>query len=106
MSAQEIRAECAIEKWLPILVMRPKNEPGTVVPVFDSAYVAHKFAKRNLPSNWLCGTVVLRRRDAEWMDDKGWRAKKLDYPRKLTNVVDFDIEILEYEPEYEMVMQL
>ena len=86
--------------------MRQKKEPETVVPVFDSTQIAAKFAKRNLPHDWLCGSVILRRRDAEWMDNKGWRAKKLDYPRKLANTVDFDIEILEYEPEYEMVMQL
>jgi len=106
MSAREIKAECSVEKWLPILVMRSEKEPGPVVPVFDSRDIARKFAKRNLPSNWLCGTVVLRRRDAEWMDNHGWHAKKLDYPRKLTDVVKFDIEILEYEPEYEMTMQL
>jgi len=106
MSAQEVKAECGVEKWLPILVMRSEKEPGPVVPVFDSPHVAAKFARRNLPSNWLCGIIDLRRRDAEWMDSRGWRAKKLDYPRKLKDVVDFDIEILEYELEYEMAMQL
>jgi hypothetical protein len=106
MTAKEIKEECISGKWLPILVMRTNSEDNPIVPMFDSVSVVSKFIKRNLPPNWLCGIVDLCPQDAQWMDSKGWKAIKFDYPRKMKDIVDFDVEIIEFEPEHNLVVNI
>ena len=98
MSCRDVLVECTAGKWVPILVMRPDDGPP-VVPCFQSIDVARNFARRNLPKNWLCGVVNLRLGDAEWIEGKGWEVVVYGFPRKLKDVVPFDIEVLEYDEE-------
>jgi hypothetical protein len=100
MTKKEFREECSSGKWLPILVMR--TEEKIIVPIFDTALMAGQFVKRNLPQNWLCGVVDLQVKDAQLMDDRGWEAIKFTFPRKLKDVVDFDVEILEFELNHKL----
>ena len=96
MTARELFKECKENKFAPILIMR--NEEGTIVPIFHNQDTAHKFTKRNVPKEWaIFGAVQLTPRDCEWMEMKGWKFCLLDFPRKLKDVVDFDVEILEYD---------
>ena len=106
MTKKELREECSKEKWLPILVMRSATKDCPVVPIFDSADVSIRFAKRNLPPDWVAGIFDIHMRDAEWMDEKGWQAIKFDYPRVLKDILEFDVEILEYEPDHNLVMRI
>lgn len=105
MTAREVKDECTEGKWLPILVMR-SNEDAPIVPIFDSIRVANGFVKRNLPSNWVCGVVNMQIKDAQLMDQRGWRAIKFDFPRKLKDVVQFDVEILEFEQNHKLVVNI
>ena len=105
MSYSDMAKECSTGKWLPILVMRT-GEESTIVPVFESVNTAIGFIRRNLPKDWICGTVPLRMRDAEWMDEHHWKAIKFDFPRKLKDIVEFDVEILEYEKEHNVQIEL
>ena len=105
MNNRELKEECSSGKWLPVLVIRTEKDGSPIIPLFDSVQVAARFAKRNLPKGWLCGTVNMRLKDAQWMDQKGWRAIKFDYPRKLVDIVGFDVEILEFEPEHTLVIK-
>lgn len=96
MTAKELLKECPENKFAPVLVMR--NEEGTIVPVFKSEDMAARFTKRNLPKEWgIFGAIPLTIRDCEWMEEKQWKFCLLTFPRKLVDVVEFDIEILEYE---------
>ncbi|MCK9557761.1 MAG: hypothetical protein M0R50_06940 [Candidatus Cloacimonetes bacterium] len=106
MTLKELKDECTSGKWLPILVMRANDNGKPILPMFDTASLAAKFCKRNLPPNWLCGIVDLRLRDAQWMDDNGWKAIKFDYPRKLSDIVEFDVEVVEFEPEHNLVIKI
>jgi len=106
MTPQEFRKECGSECWLPILIFRNPGDQTIVVPVFESREIAKRFARKNLPRDWYCGTLNMRMRDAEWMDNRGWRAIKYNYPHKMTDKVEFDIEILEFEPDYKMTMKI
>ena len=106
MNSKELKEECTAGKWLPILVMRTDEGAKPIVPMFDSAKVAAKFVKRNLPRGWLCGTVNMRLKDAQWMDDNGWKAIKFDYPRIMKDIVEFDIEIFEFETNHELVIKV
>ncbi len=95
MSYNDMIKECKKENWLPILVIR--TEEGPVVPLFTSEKIATQFIRRNLSKSWTCGVVVMTLRDAEWMDKNGWRALEFSFPKKLKDVVEFDVEILECE---------
>ena len=106
MSTKEFKEECTAGKWLPILVMRVGDNAEPIMPMFDSAEIAAKFVKRNLPKGWVCGTVNLRLKDAHWMDNRGWKAIKYDYPKLLKDVVKFDVEIIEFEPEHKLVIKV
>jgi hypothetical protein len=95
MSYRDMAKECKDDKFLPILVMRVKDE--VIIPVFSLVNVAVGFIKRNLPQEWVCGVVVLGLEEAQRMDAKGWKAIEYRFPRKLRDIVDFDVEILECE---------
>lgn len=99
MSVQELFRECRQNKFAPILVMRQDDGP-TIVPCFKTQETTYKFVKRNIPKEWaVFGAVELTVQDLEWMESKGWQFSLMDFPRKLTDVVDFDVEILEYDDE-------
>lgn len=104
MTLKEFKQECLAGRWLPILVMRANNE--IIVPIFDTASIAGKFVARNLPSNWECGVIAMQIRDAQMMDERGWKAIKFVFPRKLKDLVDFDIEILEFPPDHKLRIQV
>lgn len=98
MNYNDMVKECQEENWLPVLVLRTKDMPADsppIVPIFQSEQVAAGFIRRNLPKDWLCGTIKITLRDASWMDDKGWRALEFTFPRKMKDVVNFDVEVLE-----------
>lgn len=98
MSPRQIKTECVEQKFAPLLVMKANGDEDTILPVFTSQHTAMKFARRNLPKAWgLGGAVVLTQRDLDWFRDKGFAFSQMSFPRKLKDVVDFDIEILEYD---------
>ena len=102
MSYQDVLRECKSQKWVPILVMRLEEGPP-IIPCFESTEVARNFARRNLPKSWLRGVVNLTMRDTQWIDKKGWRIVLYDFPKKLKDVVPFDIEVLEYDEEPKII---
>lgn len=94
MTRQDMRQECA-NKWMPILVMKRNDQ--ILIPVFASSNTAMRFAKRNLPKDWLCGHAEITEDLRKLFDMKGLLCEQLAIPRKLKDIVEFDIEILEYE---------
>lgn len=102
MSRSDVTKECQVDKWIPILVMRPHTGGGTIVPLFVEPTVALRFRERNLPKDWLCGVMAIQMDDAKFMDDKGLKAITYDFPRHIKNFVDFDVEVVEFPPDREL----
>ena len=103
MTVTDVQKECVFEKWVPLMVMRMNDK--VILPCFRHTDVARRFIERNLPKGTVCGVVNLTIRDAEWIDEKGWSPAVYDFPRKLTDVVEFDVEILEYDSDHEVIVQ-
>jgi hypothetical protein len=105
MTIKELKEECTAGKWLPMLIMQA-DDNSPIIPIFDTVDIAVRFAKKNLPKEWVCGIVDIKLRDAKWMDEKGWKAIKFTYPRKLKDIVKFNVEILEYDQEHKLIMNM
>lgn len=91
-----VRNECVPGKWVPVFVYKVNADDSPIVPVFRDAITAKKFAKRNLPKNWMLGAVELTDRDIEWIKEKEWIIKEMTYPHKVDNY-HCGFEILEFE---------
>lgn len=98
MSKKDMMTECKAEKWVPILVMRP-DENYCMVPLFQDHRMCYRFAKRNLPPDWICGVIPI---EVEWLSDRGWEPLLYGYPHKVKDLTQFDVEILEFEEGAEM----
>jgi hypothetical protein len=100
-----LRARC-LTRMFSVSVSRRNGcleEGPPIIPCFESTEVARNFARRNLPKSWLRGVVNLTMRDTQWIDKKGWRIVLYDFPKKLKDVVPFDIEVLEYDEEPKII---
>lgn len=95
MTLREVVKECHDDKFAPIVVI--KNGENTVIPLFNSDSVLRRFVERNLPKDWIFGSVSLTIRDLHWMEAKSWKFHVFEHPRKLKDIADFDVGILEYE---------
>jgi len=93
MSYHDMLKECQSENWLPVLVMRINDK--TILPMFENERFAARFIKRNLPKKWTTGVIAITPQDAERMNEKGWEAIKFTFPRKVKNIVKFDVEVIE-----------
>lgn len=97
MNAHEVYKECKPGKWVPILAMRIEDK--TFIPCFPSPHTAKQFVKRNLPRGTTIGVMNFLKQDVEFMEGKGWEVYLYSFPRKLKNLVEFNVEILETEVE-------
>ena len=93
MSYQDMLKECQSENWLPVLVMRMNGQ--TILPMFPNERLAAGFIRRNLPKEWTTGVIAITSEDADQMDEKGWKAIEFTFPRKVKDIVEFDVEVIE-----------
>lgn len=100
MKLQDMRNECLTGKWVPLVVFRQDGK--TILPVFESMAIAQRFARRNFPKKWLTGAVNLDTRDSELLAGKNIQITIFQFPRKLGDGVELDIEIHEYDPDKEL----
>jgi len=100
MKLQDIRNECLAQKWVPLLVFHQDDK--TILPLFESATVARRFSERNLPKKWLTGAVNLDLRDGEIIGKKDIQCVVYQFPQKLKDFVEFDVEIHEYDSDKEL----
>ena len=93
LKLKDLYTECRDQKWIPILTYENK------VVCFHFQDVAKRFAKRNLPKDWLTGAIQLDRDAIKKIRDSGLKIDILDYPKKLN--VKFELEVIEfnYKPE-------
>jgi len=86
----DIHAECGHERWVPLMVYRPIDDPGGLprLVLFDNKDSAYRFARRNVTSQmekkgWLRGSVFLTREDIEAIKARGWILDIFQWPRKI-----------------------
>lgn len=104
MKFEEIQKECVPGKWAPLVVYRQDDK--TILPLFESPKLARRFAERNLPKEWLTGIVNLNPPDGAILDKKGILQKLFTvFPNKLTDIVEFDIVVHEFDPDTEVEVQ-
>lgn len=101
MSLNDISKECVKQKWVPLLVYRRKGSEQPILPIFALLDTARAFSKRNLPKDWLKGTVSLTDVDIEEIKSRGWVMESFDYPRKMKDLpdIEFGLEIHEFAEE-------
>jgi hypothetical protein len=76
-----------------------------VVGLDVTKHAAEQFVKRNIPKKWISGVVNITTEDAVAMDEKGWEAIIYEFPRKLVDIVEFDIEVFEYPEDKEVAVE-
>ena len=98
LKASDFKFECQRDGWVPILVLRDKDDK-IMVPMFRNVEVAHKFMKRNISKDVVSGLVTLVEEDVDNMKEKGWDIEYLSFPRRFTNHPDYtiDLEIIEVD---------
>ena len=103
LDIKDFREECQKDKWLPLTVLRKKNEGITYVPVFNNSNTAHNFMKRNFDTDkYTCGIIILTQEDIEQFDSKGWEVMRMKYPRRIRTghpEYDIDVEVIEITEE-------
>lgn len=79
------RESCYKEGWVPLLVVRPRDNPTAPpsVILFRNAFVAEKFIQKNQPKGWLPGIIDLTDEDLARMESNGWTFTWLDHERKI-----------------------
>lgn len=105
MQTHEIAGECKSQRWVPICVYREKgvNDAVPTVIGFNNAETAKKFAKRNIPKDWVQGGVSLTDEDVQWIKNKGWKIEIFTFPKLMTShpVYEISFEVLEFTGEDE-----
>ncbi|MEI8270787.1 MAG: hypothetical protein WCG45_05470 [bacterium] len=91
LTSKNIKEECVNEKWISIASYKEDN--NTIIPVFYNEKDAMSFFARNLPKNWIKGTVNLTSLEIDWIKNKGWEIEEMKFPKKMK--IKFEVEILE-----------
>ena len=97
LTLHDIYRECQKERWVPILVYQ--KDGVTMVPAFNSESVAKNFVRRNMPPAGMWGGVVLTDEDMDAMRERGWVIEEFSYPRKMKDLVTFEVEVIELNEE-------
>jgi hypothetical protein len=100
MSVQEMFRELAEEQIAPIVVLEKKG--NVTVLVFSTSTVCKKFAKRNLPKNWVNGELQVYKDDLDFISSKGWDIEYFDWPRRVRNEDELGVVVLELSRETEV----
>lgn len=102
MSVNDVAKECVSGQWAPLLVYRHKGDQTPIIPMFEDAFTAHSFAKRNMKPPF--GAVRLSDEDLASIKVKGWITDLMQFPRKLKDRQDIELglEIHEFyeQPDF------
>lgn len=105
MTLADVVGECQDGAWVPLLIIR--TDKGVIVPYFPLQDVAISFAKRNIPKDQLWGTTGLTRADVqklltEWIEARGWKLEKMDFPKRIGDRGNLDVEVFFYTQKPEI----
>jgi hypothetical protein len=100
LSGADVQSECVGEGWIPIFVLKGRNDGSTMVPMFYDAGIGEKFINRNIPNKSITtGLVGVTTSQMDWMRKRDWKFEYMDFPKRFTTHRDYEIafEILEGE---------
>ncbi len=98
LEREDFQQECVKQGWVPIIVLKDKEEKGSVtVPIFTDPKIAHDFMRRNLSPDVVSGLLTIIDKDMRDIKEKGWEIRFFDYPNRFTNHHQYNIgfEIIE-----------
>jgi len=101
MSTQEMFRELAEDQVAPLLALNKANGV-TVVLIFSSSSLCLKFAKRNLPKDWVNGEMEVHADDLQFIEDKGWEVERLSWPRKIRKEEEITVVVMELTRDTEV----
>lgn len=96
INMQNIKYECQEQMWVPITTYKDNKE--SVVILCESDIIARNFSKRNLPSNWVKGSILLSPFDIDKIKDK-FKIEIFKFPRKIKDQFELGFEIIELPVE-------
>lgn len=96
ITLDEIKEECAKEKWFPLVCLKDLSTEINSLLVFDYANTALSFVARNYKNKNSVGVVAITEEDAEKMKEKNMPELFLTWPKKInTNTHELTIEVFE-----------
>jgi hypothetical protein len=90
---------CHAEKWVPLYTYRTVANPDAVkIVCFENEKDVKKFAKLNLPKDWLVGAVQLSKAEMMWCAAKGWKLVMFSKPMVMRKRTDLTVghEVIEF----------
>lgn len=83
LDIKDVSEECVSNKWAPIVSLRQKATDPPTIPLFYEERLVRKFINQYLPTEWMHGGVDLTEKEINWMQQKGWVLKPMDYLHKI-----------------------
>jgi hypothetical protein len=90
---EDIVGQLRDEQWVPLAVTKPRGVENAIptLLLFNNVEVAHKFAQRNFPKDWMISVVQLVEADHEWINKRGWKIEHITYPRIMNSHADYEL---------------
>ena len=96
ITLDEIKEECAKEKWFPLACLRDLSTNINSLLVFDYANTALDFIKRNYKNKTSVGVVAITKEDAEKIKERNIPELFTTWPKKINPAnQELNIEVFE-----------
>jgi len=96
ITLDEIKEECAKEKWFPLACLRDLSTNINYLLVFDYANTALDFIKRNYKNKTSVGVVAITKEDAEKIKERNIPELFITWPKKINPAnQELNIEVFE-----------
>jgi hypothetical protein len=105
MTFHQVKTECGEDAWVPLVVYHFEFEgkTNTILPLFASEAICHKWCKRNLPKDWgLFGGTYLTNEDVPTIEAKGWNVRMFEWPNLVKDLVRFEVVPIELNDKPEV----
>ena len=103
LSIQELKQECQVENWAPVLVV--KTPKGTMVPLFRDPKDCAKFIHRNVPKDQIVGIMGMSEVDTKKFTDKGWEIEWHTYPKAYKSRPGHEVSVEVIESDFELYVK-
>jgi len=96
ITLDEIKEECAKEKWFPLACLKDLSTNVNSLLVFDYANTALDFIKRNYKNKNSVGVVAITAEDAEKIKERNIPELFMTWPKKINSAnQELNIEVFE-----------
>lgn len=112
LDVQAIHNECGHDRWIPLMVYRPKDDPEGLprLIVFEDLRIVQRFVNRNITlemvkKGWIRGSISLITDDIRLIKERGWILDVFKWPRQVIGNKDLIVgfEIHEFAGDVEVL---